>query len=96
MTSTTGPGLTFGIYPGSALGDVAPAGPPDRPDRINQALNQLQGPAGRPFIVRAYDMYVDPGDTAQTTPFQAPAGYDRYLGAGTDARPGRPVPLTLG
>ena len=82
MTSSTGPGLTFGIYPGSALGDLGPAGPPDRPDRINQALNQLQGPAGRPFIVRAYDMYADPGDTTQTPPFQAPAGYDRYLGRG--------------
>jgi hypothetical protein len=82
MTGTTGPGLTFGIYPGSALGDVEPAGPPDRPDRINQALNQLQGPARRPFVVRAYDMYVDPGDTTQTPPFQTPAGYDRYLGRG--------------
>ena len=27
-------------------------------------------------------MYADPGDTTQTPPFQAPAGYDRYLGRG--------------
>jgi hypothetical protein len=47
--------LTFGIYPGSAVGDAAAAGPPDRPDRINQALDQLQGRAARPFIVRACD-----------------------------------------
>jgi hypothetical protein len=73
-------GLTFGIYPGSAAGDVA--GAPDRPGRINQALDQLQGPAGRSFAVRAYDLYVDPGDTAETGFLETPAGYDRYLGRG--------------
>jgi hypothetical protein len=82
LTSSTRPGLIFGIYPGSAMGDVGPAGPPDRPDRINQALDQLQGSGGRPFIVRAYDVYADPGDTTGTTALQAPAGYDRYLGRG--------------
>jgi hypothetical protein len=81
MTSSTLPGLTFGIYPGSAIGDEL-AGPPDRPDRINQALDELQGPAGRPFAVRAYDIYADPGDPIQTAPHQAPAGYDGYLGSG--------------
>ena len=74
--------LTFGIYPGSAVGDTGPAGPPDRPDQINQALAQLQGPPGRPFTVRAYDIYADPGDTAHAATLQAPAGYDRYLGHG--------------
>jgi hypothetical protein len=74
--------LIFGIYPGSALGDVERAGPPDRPDRINQALDELQGPAGRPFVVRAYDIYADPGDAGDTPARQAPAGYDRYLGRG--------------
>ncbi len=49
-------GLAFGIYPRSAVGDVEQAGPPDRPDRINQALDQLQGRAGRPFRVRAYEL----------------------------------------
>jgi hypothetical protein len=82
LTSSTRPGLTFGIYPGSAVGDAGPAGPPDRPERISQALDQLQGPGGRPFIVRAYEVYADPGDTSHTTPRQAPAGYDRYLGDG--------------
>ena len=75
-------GLTFGIYPGSAVGHGEPFRPPDRPDRINQALAELQGPPGRPFIVRAYDAYVDPGDAARATPMQAPAGYDRYLDHG--------------
>lgn len=80
MTSSTQDRLAFGIYPGSAVGDTGAAGPPDRPDRINQALGELQGPAGRPFIVRAYDAYADPGDATRAT--QAPAGYDRYLGQG--------------
>jgi hypothetical protein len=74
--------LTFGIYPGSAMGDTGPAGPPDQPDRISQALAQLQGSPGRPFIVRAYDMYADPGDTVRAATLQAPAGYHRYLGHG--------------
>jgi hypothetical protein len=41
MTSSEREGLTFGIYPGSAVGDFELAGPLDRPDRINQALDQL-------------------------------------------------------
>jgi hypothetical protein len=53
--------LTFGIYPGSAVGDTGPAGPPDRPDKISQALTELQGFPGRPFTVRAYVAYADPG-----------------------------------
>jgi hypothetical protein len=82
MTSSPSPGLTFGVYPGSAIGHAERAGPPDQPDRINQALDELQGPAGRPFIVRAYEAFVDPGDTIRTAARQAPAGYDRYLGRG--------------
>lgn len=74
--------LTFGIYPGSAIGDTELTGPPDRPDKINQALAQLQGSPGRPFIVRAYDIYADPGDTVHAITLQTPAGYDRYLGHG--------------
>jgi len=76
----TRPGLTFGIYPGSAAGGTA--GPPDRPGRINQALDQLQGPAGRPFAVRAYDVYGDRGGAAEAEILATPAGYDRYLGRG--------------
>jgi hypothetical protein len=77
----SGANLTFGIYPGGGTGSVEPGGP-DCPGRVNQALDELQGTAGRPFTVRAYDVYTDPGDTAQTTPRQAPAGYERYLGRG--------------
>jgi hypothetical protein len=74
--------LTFGIYPGSAIGDTELTGPPDRPDKINQALARLQGSPGRPFIVRAYEAYADAGDTVHTATSQTPAGYDRYLGHG--------------
>jgi hypothetical protein len=71
--------LTFGIYPGSAIGDTDLTGPPDRPDKIDQALDQLQGSPGRPFIVRAYDMYADPSDTVHATTPHTPADYSRYL-----------------
>jgi hypothetical protein len=80
MTTHPRSGLIFGIYPGSVVGDAA--GPHDRPGRINQALDLLQGPADRSFVVRAYDLYIDPGETAQTPALQTPAGYDRYLGKG--------------
>jgi hypothetical protein len=82
MKHSTHGGLTFGIYPGSAVGDVGAAGPPDRPAQINEALGQLQGLPGRPFIVRAYALYADPGDTVHASQLQTPAGYDRYLGQG--------------
>lgn len=77
----SGSALTFGIYPGGGTGSAEPGGP-DRPDLVNQALNELQGHAGRPFTVRAYDVFTDRGDTAHATPLQAPAGYERYLGRG--------------
>jgi hypothetical protein len=82
VTDTGEAGITFGIYPGSAIGDPNLTGPHDRPDRINQALDQLQGRPGRRFIVRAYELYADAGDTSHATTFQTPAGYDRYLGRG--------------
>jgi hypothetical protein len=82
MKNGTPGGLIFGIYPGSAVGDTGPAGPPDRPDKINQALAQLQGSPSRPFLVRAYEAYTDPGDAVPATLRQAPAGYDHYLGRG--------------
>jgi hypothetical protein len=81
MTAGARPGLTFGIYPGSAVGGPE-SGPPDRPDRISQALDELQGRAGRPFAVRAYHVYADEGGAVHTSPLQAPAGYDRYPGRG--------------
>ncbi len=82
MKDGTPNALTFGIHPGSAVGDTGPAGPPDRPDQISQALAQLQGSPGRPFIVRAYDAYADPGDTAHSAILQTPADYGGYLGSG--------------
>ena len=82
MKDSTPNALTFGIYPGSAVGDTGPAGPPDRPDKINQALARLQGSPDRPFIVRAYDAYADHGDTVHSAILQTPADYDRYLGSG--------------
>jgi hypothetical protein len=75
-------GLTFGIYPGGAIGNTEFRPLPDQPDKINQALDELQGSPDRPFVVRAYDAYADPGDTVHATTLQAPAGYDRYLGHG--------------
>jgi hypothetical protein len=74
--------LTFGIYPGSAIADIGAPGPPDRPARITQALRELQGAPGRPFLVRAYDVYTDPGDTGHVSMLQTPPGYGRYLGEG--------------
>lgn len=41
MTSGTRPGLTFGIYPGSAVGDTGTGGPPDRPDRISPVIDVI-------------------------------------------------------
>ena len=82
MTRSAHGRLTFGIYPGSAIGDAGAPGPPDRPGRISQALGRLQGGPGRPFLVRAYDVYTDPGDTGHVSMPQTPAGYERYLGDG--------------
>jgi hypothetical protein len=77
--------LTFGIYPGGAIGNTEFRPLPDQPDKINQALDELQGTQDRPFVVRAYAAYADPDDTVDTahaTTLLAPAGYDRYLGHG--------------
>jgi hypothetical protein len=82
VTDGTPNALTFGIYPGSAVGDTGTAGPPDQPGKISQALARLQGSPGRPFRVRAYDVYADPGDTAGGSMPQTPADYGRYLGGG--------------
>ncbi|MGW1428878.1 hypothetical protein ACWD6K_09680 [Streptomyces sp. NPDC002431] len=72
--------LTFGIYPGGLLGDdhgiVHPA-LPDLPDRIADALDQLQG-AGPALSVRAYQPF------AVTSPQEPPTPADpqQYLGGG--------------
>jgi hypothetical protein len=73
--------LTFGIYPGGFLLPDQ-AGPPDDPARINRALDDLQGAAGRPFIVRAYDRFADPDESGRPISHQVPSDYEQYLGAG--------------
>ncbi|HEY7146173.1 MAG TPA: hypothetical protein VH637_18185 [Streptosporangiaceae bacterium] len=78
-------GLLFGVYPGSATGDDAGrivTGPPDVPRRIDDALDELQGPAGRAFAVRAYRIFTDPADSSQSALPETPAGFGRYLGRG--------------
>ncbi|MVM32974.1 hypothetical protein GO755_23235 [Spirosoma sp. HMF4905] len=58
--------FTFGIYPGSALGaeDGLLIGLPDIPERIQEALNDLQ-PDGKSFRVRAY---IDRDNVQGSTP----------------------------
>jgi len=82
VTATT-TRLRFGIYPGSAAGDDSggiAAGPPDDPDRMLTALRRLQGPARRPFLVRAYTRFHDDVDVpAMST---TPTGALRLVGEG--------------
>jgi hypothetical protein len=69
--------MIFGIYPGSALGDdvgTIVTGPPDLPDAINAALDEL-----RTSVVRAYRMFTGTGGHDLT---ETPRGFDRYLGNG--------------
>jgi hypothetical protein len=82
VTDGTPNALTFGIYPGSAVGDPGPAGPPDLPGEIDRALARLQGSPGRPFRIRAYEVYADRGDTVHGSLPRTPADYGRYLGGG--------------
>jgi hypothetical protein len=78
----TGPGsLVFGIYAGSGAGEQAAPGPPDEPERIDAALDELQGRPGRPFSVRAYQVFTDPGGP-ESPALQTPAGFRRYLRGG--------------
>ncbi|MFF2777526.1 hypothetical protein ACFVU3_21755 [Streptomyces sp. NPDC058052] len=79
--------MTFGIYPGGLLGDeqgiVLPASPDD-PDRINAALDALQGDADT-LSVRAYRSFA-----ATVTPHEpTPADPQTYL------RRGRTLDLVL-
>ena len=78
--------FTFGIYPGSAVGaeDGLIVGEPDVPERILQALNDLQ-PAGKPFRVRAYMPYVGEGKADAITP----ANFEQYV------EPNRKLDLVL-
>ncbi|MDJ1136879.1 hypothetical protein [Streptomyces iconiensis] len=57
--------FTFGIYPSGDTGaeaDGTPMATPDEPERIAQALRDLQG-GDRPFRVRAYRSFAETGTT---------------------------------
>jgi hypothetical protein len=76
---------TFGIYPGSAVGDDSGevvSGPPDDPARIARALEDLQGRDGRPLLVRAYRVFADADDPDRRSPVESPADPARYAGRG--------------
>lgn len=67
--------FTFGIYPGSAVGVPESeggliTGPPDRPEPILEALNELQ-PVHKSLVVRAYVQYIGQGQSAWPTPDHA-------------------------
>ncbi|WP_018654041.1 hypothetical protein [Actinomadura flavalba] len=71
--------MEYGIYPGSITGDDRgglASGPPDDPDAILAALRDLAG--GRPFLVRGYTAFTDPGRDATETPRDVA----RYAGEG--------------
>ncbi|MFI7601800.1 hypothetical protein [Actinoplanes sp. NPDC049681] len=73
--------MLFGIYPGGASGGDAGAlcvGPPDVAEQVTAALADLQGSAGRPFLVRAYLGFRDPGPDRQAYPAVVPADPARY------------------
>ncbi|MFJ4438253.1 hypothetical protein [Streptomyces sp. NPDC088923] len=71
--------MIFGIYPGGATGDDSgglATGAPDDPARVGDALDRLQGAAGRPFLVRAYLHYEDGNGGFLAT--ATPADAERY------------------
>jgi hypothetical protein len=79
--------LTFGIIPigpTSESESKPPQGPPDDPERINEALAQLD--QGQPFVVRGYVQYIGSGKTG----IQAPVRVEQY------ARNRRKLDLVLG
>ncbi|MFJ2174083.1 hypothetical protein ACIOHE_14365 [Streptomyces sp. NPDC087851] len=81
MTPTAQDGLLFGIYPGSVAGDDAGGlaeGPPDDPGRVLSALDRLQGPPGRPFLVRAYTAFDDTTRLGAPHATATPADARRY------------------
>ncbi|WP_433249457.1 hypothetical protein ACQPYK_02410 [Streptosporangium sp. CA-135522] len=79
-SSETPDGFVFGIYPGGMIGDDVGGltqGPADDPRRIIEALSLLQ-PDGRPFLVRGYVGFADPGDASAP----APDRVEQYTGDG--------------
>jgi hypothetical protein len=81
--------LIFGIYPGGPVGAETGLlqGLPDDPPRIHNLLDELQGPT-RPFVVRCYDSFQDPGSPLAAIA-SAPHNYSQY------AREDRPLDLVL-
>lgn len=82
--------LVFGIYPGGAAGgDLGLlTGPLDDPKQMNACVDQLQG-VSRPFVVRCYDSFQDPGSLLERSAC-APLNYAQYAVAGK-----RPIDLVL-
>jgi hypothetical protein len=71
--------MEFGIYPGGVTGDDKgdlAAGPADDPAEILAALRALR--AGRPFLVRGYLAFTDPGRHRT----QTPQSLEQYAGEG--------------
>jgi hypothetical protein len=85
-----GRGLTFGIYPGGAVGGESGilSGPPDDLEKVNACLDHLQQNS-HPFVVRCYDSYQDADSPLRGTP-SAPKGYPLYI-----AFPRRQLELVL-
>jgi hypothetical protein len=70
----------FGVYPGGVAGDASgglAAGAPDQPAQVQHALDVLQGPEARPFLVRCYARFNDAAGPAQTD-IAAPASAEQY------------------
>ena len=84
MTESPSHPLIFGIYPGGPVGAETGLlqGLPDDPARIHTLLEDLQGPT-RPFIVRCYDSFQDPGSPLASIA-TAPHNYAQYA---ADTRP---------
>ena len=73
-------GFLFGVYPGGAAGNDGgglAVGAPDDPASVQQALEALQGPDTRPFLVRCYAAFSDAAGPTQTD-IASPASGERY------------------
>ena len=59
----------FGVYPGGAAGNDAgglASGAPDDPASVRAALDDLQGPGGKPFLIRCYAPFTDEAGPGRT------------------------------
>ena len=90
MTVPPAQQLIFGIYPGGPVGAETGLlqGLPDDPSSIHALLDDLQGTT-RPFVVRCYDSFQDPGSPLATIA-AAPHNYAQYAQKET-----RPLDLVL-